>query len=310
MKKTALVIAGPTASGKSGLALALAERWGGVVINADSMQVYADLPILTARPGPADLARAPHRLYGYLDRNQVCSAARWTAEARAAMRQAWDVGQLPIIVGGTGLYLRALIDGLADIPAIPDAIRDEARALMAHLGAHRFFEALIARNPRGAEGLRPSDSQRLTRAYEVLVATGRPLADWHQAQVPVDDQITWIRTALMPDRPVLHQAIDQRFASMVAQGALDEVRAFADQGFDPNLPIAKVLGLRPLLGHLKGEMTIEGAITQASTDTRRYAKRQMTWIRTQMMSSNVIFGQEMETRIRKIDILLKNLVDR
>ncbi len=310
MKKTALVIAGPTASGKSGLALCLAERWGGVVINADSMQVYADLAVLTARPGPSDLARVPHHLYGYLGRGEVCSAARWTAEARAAMAQAWDKGQLPIIVGGTGLYLRALIDGLADIPTIPDAVRDEARALMAHLGAHRFYDALVARHPRGADGLRPSDSQRLTRAYEVLVATGRPLADWHLAQVPVDDQITWIRTALMPDRALLHQAIDQRFAVMVDHGALDEVRAFAASGFDPHLPIAKVLGLRPLLSHLNGELTIEAAIAQASTDTRRYAKRQITWIRTQMMSSNLIFEQEMETRIAKIDILLKILVDR
>jgi len=294
MERRALVIAGPTASGKSGLALAVAKARQGMVINADSMQVYRDLTILTARPNAAALAQAPHRLYGVLGASEVCSAARWVHMARDAMEQAWGQGRMPILVGGTGLYLRALIEGLADIPPIPEAIRDDARSLMASLGARLFYDRLAALDPRAVEGLRPSDSQRLTRAYEVRVATGRPLSDWHIATAPSDPNVDWRRIALVPDRGALHDAINRRFQTMVQNGALDEARHIQALGLDPSLPLAKVLGLRPLMAHVDGTLSLDEAVAEAQAETRRYAKRQMTWLRTQMMSFKTLSTQDSE----------------
>jgi len=304
MTMKALLIAGPTASGKSAVAADLAQHFGGMVINADSMQVYRDLRILTARPRADVEALVPHRLYGVLDATEICSAARFVSLARQAMDEAWGQGLLPIIVGGTGLYLRALSEGLADIPPIPDDTRQAARLLMAHIGPARFHAELSARNPRAAQGVRPTDAQRLVRAYEVLEATGRPLIDWHSQQQGADDQINWIRAAILPERGHLHQAINTRFQAMVRAGALDEAAAMAARNLDPTLPLSKVLGLRPLMAHLAGEMSLDMAIDRGQTDTRRYAKRQSTWIRTQMIAWNVINEQDSKRISEEIGILL------
>ncbi len=309
MKSRALLIAGPTASGKSALAATLAHKYGGMIINADSMQIYRDLSVLTARPTPDDEARFPHRLYGIMGHDEVCSAARWVSLARGAMDEAWAQNLLPIIVGGTGLYLRALTDGLADIPEIPEEIRSGARSLMAHLGPSKFHAELLARHPQAVQGIRPTDSQRLVRALEVYEATGHPLTYWHAKETSTaeNNATCWTRVALMPDRQHLHQAINRRFATMMANGALDEARAIARLGLNPGLPLSKVLGLRPLMAHLAGEMTLNEAVAQAQTDTRRYAKRQCTWIRTQMIAWNVIFEQDSERIIDKIGTLLSDL---
>lgn len=278
----ALVIAGPTASGKSGLALAVAEEFGGTVINADSMQVYDVLRVLTARPAPADESRAPHRLYGVLPPAQACSAALWRDMAAAEVAAAWAAGRLPIVVGGTGLYLRALQQGLSPIPEIPDAIRQAARAGLAELGNARFHALLAERDPVMAARLAPGNSQRLVRALEVLEATGRSLADW-QAE-PAEGGITarWLTVALLPPRDTLNAACDGRFRRMVEDGALDEVRALMALGLDPALPAMKALGVPELIACLRGTSGLDDAIAAAQRATRAYAKRQLTWFRHQL----------------------------
>ena len=281
-----LVVAGPTASGKSALALALAVEFGGCVINADSMQVYRELEILTARPGPDSLAAAPHRLYGTLSGREVCSAGRWCDLARQAIEAALQAGQLPILAGGTGLYLRALEEGLADLPAIPPAVRVAARRRQAELGGPAFHEALAARDPMMAARLHPNDSQRLVRAWEVLEATGRSLADW-QAESRESARADaapyrFLRLTLMPERTLLYAACDRRFEAMMTAGALEEVRRLRALELDPSLPVMKALGARPLLRHLAGETGLEAAVTVGQQETRRYAKRQLTWLRTQV----------------------------
>lgn len=277
-----VLVAGPTASGKSGLALAVAEAFGGVVINADSMQVYRELAILTARPGAADLARAPHRLYGVLPGGDPCSAGRWREMARAEISAARSEGRLPIVVGGTGLYLRALEKGLAPLPAVPAAVRAEAQTLHAKLGAAGFHAALAARDPVAAARLNPNDRQRLIRAWEVLEATGRPLADWQAQEEGGDTSLRVLRLVLMPPREALYAAADARFRAMLSSGALDEVRALRRLDLDPRLPIMKTIGVRELGAHLDGALPLEAATERAQQATRNYAKRQMTWLRTQM----------------------------
>ncbi len=278
-----VVITGPTAGGKSGLALGLAEAFDGVVINADSMQVYRDLRILTARPGPEALARAPHRLYGVLSGREPCSAGRWRELALAEIASARARGRLPLVVGGTGLYLRALATGLAAVPNVPRAVREAARALHGELGGPGFHAALAARDPVMAARLAPGDSQRLIRAWEVLEATGRSLADWQAGQsdgsVAAPDRT--LRLVCLPPRPVLYAACDARFHEMISAGALAEVRALRALKLDPRLPVMKALGVAALGRHLDGELSLADAIAEAQQATRNYAKRQMTWLRTQ-----------------------------
>lgn len=286
-----VVITGPTAGGKSGLALALAEAFDGVVINADSMQVYRELRILTARPGADALARAPHRLYGVLPGRQPCSAGRWRDMALDEVAAARSEGRLPLVVGGTGLYLRALAEGLAPVPSVPEAVREAARALHADLGGAAFHAELAARDPVMAARLEPGDSQRLIRAWEVLEATGRSLADW---QAPGGDRAggapdgapngapaRTLRLVCLPPRPALYAACDARLRAMVENGALEEVRALRALGLDPRLPVMKALGVRELGRHLEDALSLDDAIAQAQQATRNYAKRQMTWLRTQ-----------------------------
>jgi len=282
-----IVVGGPTASGKSALALDLAEALDGVVINADSMQVYAELAILTARPGPADLARAPHRLYGVLPAATPCSAAAWCDMALAEIGLAQKAGKRAIVVGGTGLYLRALTDGLSPIPPVPEEIRRATVELHETLGGEAFHAELMRWDPKMAARLAPGDSQRLIRAWEVMVATNRSLADWQLeagSGPPPGMVFDWI--VLAPPRDLLYAACDGRFRAMVAAGGLEEARALLAQDLDPELPAMKAVGVPELAAHLRGETELETAITRAQQATRNLAKRQTTWFRNQLPAEN------------------------
>ncbi|MGE0253185.1 MAG: tRNA (adenosine(37)-N6)-dimethylallyltransferase MiaA [Alphaproteobacteria bacterium] len=285
-----IVVAGPTASGKSALALALARRLGGVVINADALQVYRDLRIVTARPTPEDEALAPHRLYGILDASEVCSAGRWRTLALAEIARARAAGLRPIVVGGTGLYVEALVRGLADIPPVPAAIRAGVRARLADLGPATLHAALAADDPETAATLRPSDPQRLARAWEVLEATGRPLAAWWaEAKAAVTERFDIV--ALEPPREALYATCDTRFAAMVAAGALAEVRALVARSLPPDAPALKAVGVAELARHIAGRCDLPEAVAAARQATRRLAKRQLTWFRHRL-------PREGETAIR------------
>lgn len=284
-----VIVTGPTAGGKSGLALEIAEAFDGVVINADSMQVYRELEILTARPGPEAQARAPHRLYGVLMGNERCSAGRWRDLAIGEIAAAHAAGKLPLVVGGTGLYLRALMAGLAEVPEVPGALRDAAEARHRALGGPGLHAALAARDPVMAARLEPGDTQRLIRAWEVLEATGRSLAEW-QAETNSDREAApyrFLRLVRLPPRAALYAACDARFRAMVEAGALAEVRALRARGLDPRLPVMRALGVRELGRHLDGALSLEAAVGQAQQATRNYAKRQMTWLRTQTPPDSV-----------------------
>ncbi len=281
MEFDAVLIAGPTASGKSREALALAEHIGGAIINADSMQVYREAPILTAQPSAADQARVPHLLYGHVGAAEVYSVGRWRDDALAALAEARAMQRVPIFVGGTGMYFSALTDGLADIPEIPADIRDAARALLDGIGVEQLHARLMERDPLTASKLRPSDPQRVLRAYEVFEATGRPLAEWQTAPAaPVLKDARLAAFVLDPPRPELRARIATRFGQMVEQGGLAEAQALA--GLDPALPAAKLLGLRPLQALAAGELSKDAALENAVTATRQFAKRQMTWFRNRM----------------------------
>ncbi len=284
-----VIVTGPTASGKSGLALELAEAFDGVVINADSMQIYRELEILTARPGAEALARAPHRLYGALSGDERCSAGRWRALALAEIAAARAAGKLPLVVGGTGLYLRALIEGLAEVPEVPAAVRKAAEARHRELGGTGLHAALAARDPAMAARLEPGDSQRLIRAWEVLEATGRSLAEWQAEAVPDGDaaRYRFLRLVRLPPRDQLYAACDARFGAMIEAGALEEVRALRALGLDPKLPVMRALGVRELGRHLDGALSLDEAVAQGQQATRNYAKRQMTWLRTQTAPDSV-----------------------
>ncbi len=281
MKQVALIVAGPTASGKSALALALAERIGGTVINADSMQVYRELRILTARPTPAEEAAVPHALYGVRPAREPGSAAWWRGEAMAAMDAVWAAGRVPLLCGGTGLYLASLIDGLSPIPPVSDAAREEARGLLKAIGPAALHARLDAVDPATAARLRPTDSQRVVRAWEVWRSSGRGLASWQAEQAAPAASVRWTFRAVLldPPREVLREAIEGRFAAMLAAGALAEARALLDLGLDPALPAMRAHGVPELAAHLRGEISIEEAARRARLVTGQYAKRQATWFR-------------------------------
>jgi tRNA dimethylallyltransferase len=276
-----VIVAGPTASGKSALALALAEAFGGTLINADSMQLYRGLAVLSACPGAGEMARVPHRLYGILDAAEACSAGRWRALALTEIAAAHAAGRLPILVGGTGLYLRALLEGIAPVPPVPPACRAAARELHARLGGEAFRAALAALDPDAAERLPASDRQRLIRAYEVVAATGRPLGEWQRAQDAAGAPSA-AAVVLLPPRAALYRACDARFLAMMEQGALGEAETLLARRLDPALPAMKAVGLRELGAFLAGRVTRAAAIAQAQQATRRYAKRQYTWFNHQL----------------------------
>jgi tRNA dimethylallyltransferase len=279
----AVLIAGPTASGKSVLAIELAQATGGVVINADSMQVYRDLRILTARPTPEQEALAQHRLYGHVDAAVNCSVGIWLDDARIALAEAERDHLLPIFVGGTGLYFKALLRGLSAIPPVPQDIRDAVRARLEHDGIEALHQELLRRDPVAGARLKPRDRARIPRALEVLEATGKPIGDWHAHGLPSLLQPDDVRAVfLAPDRAELHARIDKRFANMLNEGALDEVAALAERKLDPMLPAMKALGVPPLLRHLRGEISVDEARSLGSAETRQYAKRQFTWFRHQL----------------------------
>lgn len=276
-----MLIAGPTASGKSAAALALAERIGGALINADSMQVYREARILTARPDEVDMARAPHLLYGHVSVHERYDVARYAMDAAGALREAQALARVPIFVGGTGLYFGALTEGIPDMPQIPEPTRAAARARREELGAEAFFAALSARDPETASRLRASDTQRVLRAYEVLEATGRPLAQWQRGEaVPLLAGLRYVRLVLSPPRAELHRRIAARFDAMLDAGAVAEAERLQD--IDPALPSAKILGLRELNSFRSGVTSLEEARSKSQSATRQYAKRQVTWLRQRM----------------------------
>jgi len=281
--QTPIPLAGPTSSGKSALALRLAQAHGGVVINADSMQVYRDLRIITARPTPAEEEKVPHRLYGHVDAAENYSVGRWCQDARAALEEAKSAGRVPILVGGTGLYFKALTQGLSAVPPTPPDIRAAVRARCDAEGAAALHAELARRDPAMAARLKPGDRMRLARALEVLEATGRSLADWHRDGLPaILDPDEAVKIFLVADRAELYRRIDARFDAMLAEGALDEVRVLADRCLDPLLPAMKAHGMPWLRRHLAGEISLQAAAAGGKQDTRRYTKRQATWFRNQM----------------------------
>jgi tRNA dimethylallyltransferase len=279
----AVLIAGPTASGKSALALELAAATGGVVINTDSMQVYRDLKIITARPSADEDARFPHRLYGRVDAGINFSAGAWLADAAAALADARAENRLPIFTGGSGLYFKALTRGLSAVPPIPAGIRESVRARLERDGVEALHAALAHRDPACAERLKPRDRIRIARALEVVEATGRSLTDWHRDGLPpLLPRGSFRALFLEPDRNELYARIDARFNAMLAAGALEEVAALAARRLDPLLPAMKAHGVPALIRHLSAEITLDEAAEIGRADTRHYAKRQFTWFRHQL----------------------------
>ena len=281
--RRALVIAGPTASGKSALALRLARAEGGLIINADSMQVYTDLRILTARPTREEEASAPHRLFGHVDAGVNYSTGHWLDDAAAALAEARGAGLMPIFVGGTGLYCKALTQGLSPMPAVPADVRARLRAEGEGLSAAALHARLAACDPLTAARLRPGDRQRILRALEMFEATGQPLATFQAIQArPLLAPDTWRGIFLAPDRAALKEGIDARFETMMQAGALDEVAALAARDLDPALPAMRAHGVPGLIDHLRGTLPLADAIARGQRDTRAYAKRQFTWARHQL----------------------------
>ena len=288
---------GPTASGKSALALALAARLGGEIVNADSMQVYRDFRVLTARPSLEEEARAAHHLYGHVDAGELYSAGRWLSDALAAIAAIQARGRTPILVGGTGLYFKALTQGLADIPAADPETREALRARAAAEGAPALHAELARRDPITAARLAPNDAPRILRALEVLETTGESISALQADTQPPLTRDQWTGVALTPDREALYAAIDARFEVMLAAGALEEARAFAARNLDPALPAMKAHGAPALMAHLRGEMSLAEAAEIGKRDTRRYAKRQFTWIAGQMPDWPRVAAPYLESRL-------------
>ncbi len=282
-----IIIAGPTASGKSLLAMAVAEAIGGEIVNADSMQVYRELRVLTARPSADDEAKCPHHLFGVISARQKGSVGDWLERAVATAAAIHAAGATPVFVGGTGLYLKALLEGLAPVPEVPDAVIAETRALYERLGGAAFREQLLDRDPEVA-GIPSGDRQRLLRAHEVVVATGHPLSYWRgrqPTQPPLSGAV--LKLLLLPPREALYAAINKRFQAMVEAGGLVEAETVAAMALDPTLPASRAVGLRQLAAYLAGETSKVEAIENAAQATRNYAKRQFTWFRNQFAADHV-----------------------
>lgn len=275
------LIAGPTASGKSAYALRLAQEIGGEIVNADSMQIYADLRVLTAGPTPDEMAAVPHHLFGTVDAAQSWSVGKWLEAAMVALRDIDHRGRPAIVVGGTGLYFRALTHGLADVPAVSETQREISGLLYAAQGEQAFREDLRKLDPEAADRIESGDRQRLLRAHAVAIATGRSLSDWQTDTRPALAADRWKGVVLEPPRAELYARCDARLAIMVENGALDEVAAMEARGLSPALPALKALGYRELAAHLRGETSLDQALDAARQETRRYAKRQLTWFRNQ-----------------------------
>ena len=298
----AILIAGPTASGKSALAIEVAERYGGVVINADSMQVYRELRILTARPSPEEEAQVPHRLFGFVPAGEAYSVGRYVTDAATAVAEVQAEGKLPVLVGGTGLYFKALLEGLSPIPPVSLDVRQHWRDEAGRLGAEALHRILAERDAEMAARLSPGDSQRIVRALEVLDSTGRSLAVWQTIRghgVLSEDET--VRLVLLPEREALYRRIETRFDRMISDGVLDEVRALQALDLDPALPVMTAHGVPALMSALTGTMAMEDAISAAKADTRHYAKRQFTWLKRNMIAWMPIDLQQMQLSLRFLD---------
>lgn len=276
------LIAGPTASGKSALALRLARETGGEIVNADALQLYSDLRILSARPSPEEEAQAPHHLFGTVDAVDGWSVGRWLRAAVPVLDDVLARGRSAVVVGGTGLYFSALTQGLAEVPQVPADVRREAQADYDMMGELSFRGRLGVHDPAAAIRIAPGDRQRLVRAWEVYVATDTPLTDWQQTGEPALAPDAWRAVALEPPREALYARCDARLEAMVTAGVLDEVRALEARNLDPALPALKAVGLREFAAHLRGETSLEDTLAAAQRETRRYAKRQSTWMRGRM----------------------------
>lgn len=273
------LIAGPTASGKSALALRLAELANGTIINADASQLYSDLPIISAMPSQAEMVRVPHRLFGHVDGSRACSAAEWAANARFEIEHVWQEGALPILVGGTGLYIRTLLEGIAPVPPIDPEIRAAVRSLP----VAEAYAALSVEDPKAAARLRPTDTTRVARALEVVRSTGRPLADWQKEKVGgIAGSAQILPRILLPPRDWLHTRCNDRFEAMLEAGAAEEVRALLARGLPPDLPVMRAIGVPEIIAWLAGEIDRQTMIARAQAATRRYAKRQYTWFSHQL----------------------------
>ncbi|MBX3430294.1 MAG: tRNA (adenosine(37)-N6)-dimethylallyltransferase MiaA [Hyphomonadaceae bacterium] len=305
--KRALLIMGPTASGKSALALDLAERIGGEIVNADSMQVYRDFRILTARPSPEEEARARHHLYGHVDAFESFSTGRWLNSALAVISQIRARGATPIIVGGTGLYFKALTQGLADVPGIDPEIRASLLERASQQGAPALHAELSRVDPQTAARLEPNDTPRIVRALEVIETTGESISAFHANTKPALGAEEWRAVTLTPDRASLYAVINARFERMLAAGALEEVRTFAARELNPALPAIKAHGAPALSAYLRGEISLATATEIGQRDTRRYAKRQFTWIANQTPDWPRIAEQELSRRVKlALDVLSRD----
>lgn len=314
MRNKIILIGGPTASGKSGLALNIAQAIDGVIVNADSMQVYHDLAVITARPSPEDEMLAPHYLYGILPGNKACSAAFWAHLAHETIKKAWNEGRTPIVAGGTGLYFRALMEGLAPVPEIAEDTRRAVRDLMRDKGPAFIHEQLRRADPLMAARLNPGDSQRLARALEVIEATGRSLLDWQTAQpegglaeiIPPEDIA---RLVILPDRDILYARCDARLRLMITEmGGLDEVKRLISLNYPAEMPVMKALGVPQLAAFLAGEIDLEAAIHLALIATRQYAKRQLTWFRNQCGDWKILNAQYSESYYDEIFSFINNFL--
>ena len=277
------LIGGPTASGKTAAALEMASVHKSIIINADAMQVYAGLPLLTAQPTHEEKAKVPHKLFEVFDPSERSSAGRWMRLARVEIKAAVVAQKRPIIVGGTGMYFSALLGKLADIPEIPQAVRAKATELYDNDG-HKAFRALLAgRDEQSAQNIEQNDKQRLIRAFEVVTHTGKTLGEWQKegADNSIEKECVVHKKIIMPDRATLYEHCDRRFVQMMERGALGEVRALIAKDLAPSLPSMKILGVPELASHLRGELSLEEAVTKAQQVTRNFAKRQMTWFRNQ-----------------------------
>ena len=296
-----LLIAGPTASGKSALALTLAQKAGGVVINTDSMQVYRDLRVLTARPTVEEEALVPHWLYGHVDASINFSAGAWVGDAAKMLDEARAQNRLPIFVGGSGLYFKALARGLSAVPPIPPEVRDSVRARLEHDGVEALHAELARRDPVSAGRLKPRDRSRIARALEVVEATGRSLTDWHREGLPpLLPPGEFTALFLSPERDALYARIDTRFDAMLKAGALEEVERLAARKLDSLLPGMKAHGVPALIRHLEGRLTLEEAATIGRADTRHYAKRQFTWFRHQLPEFEWVTPEQARVWVEKV----------
>ena len=278
----AVIICGPTGAGKSSLALNLAEKFEGVIINADSVQIYREIKILSGRPTSDDYRKAPHRLYGIMSIFKPCTLGIWRKMALETIKECELSGRLPIICGGTGLYIKFLLNELSAIPEISPSIKLEAREKLKELGNENFRELLSKNDPASASRIKSGDTNRLLRAWEVFTATTKPLSYWHKKSRKAGSQHKFFKVCLMPERKALYSICDQRFLEFVEQGAVEEARAFDFITASPEVPASKTLGLLELIKYTKGELELSDAIEQAQRTTRRYAKRQLTWFRHQL----------------------------